>query len=151
MPFREARGEVEAFKALTTSRTLARLEQEVHTYTSSSHTANLDRAYTNLHVGWQQDRELFCDPLPRSALGRPTGDRHYHLPVRFGVVTPKERSDFRLPVWVTKRPEWGAVVEEQFRVFDPGGRGFLRAPCLPQEGLWLGCQEDRGERQGWQG
>ena len=103
----------DSFRYLLHETGLHEVSQDVHTYRSPAGTSNLDRSYTNLHVAWQQERELFCDPLPLDALlCRST--RNYHMPVHFGVVLRRRNPRSVVPVWATAHPRWHESVDLRY-------------------------------------
>ena len=85
------------------------LDQDVPTYCHAGlgHSSVIDRAYTNLRVGWQQEYDPFCDAchLERSAASEALT---YHLPIRFCIVPTQEAemNEQVIQPWVTTGPSW---------------------------------------------
>ena len=98
-----------AFADLKAAGRLHVLEQDIPTYrhVGQGTAAVLDRAYSNLHVGWQQLWEPFCDVLPSPVPQR--RQTMYHLPITFGwakhVAQPQGKAQApKIPRWVTEPP-----------------------------------------------
>ena len=102
------------------------IEHDVHTYYHPGdgkkglgyHSSNIDRAYTNMHVAWAQDRDLICDVLQKPHMT----DKAYHLPITFGIsdreaaTSRAPKGEFRIPQWTTEVQDWSDRVEAYHKV-----------------------------------
>ena len=118
------------------------MEQDMHTYRGDAGTSRIDRVYCILHPGWQHTRQCFCDPLPTYARGQSM--RYYHLPIQFGIFTPKPKENRAdtIPRWVTERKEWK---EKTWRImgYALGEEGELIK--LPE--VERSCQDGEGQEK----
>ena len=101
--------ELDEWNRMVKATNLYLLEQDLPTYfhIGMSHSSVIDRAYTNLHVGWQQEFDSFCDAFHLKITGAERVHA-YHLPIRFGIVPSQVtlRVEEVIQPWVTNDENW---------------------------------------------